>query len=289
MKRIYVKCLLCAADAPKLVKRVKSLYSDDLFNLVKCSNCGLMYINPWEDWTEKEKRLKLRKDDRGFEEAEISEADTYRSIIKELSKYKDRGKILDIGCAAGGFLRLAKQGGWDVYGVEINKSSARFASKKYQLNIFGGTIQEAAFPDNYFDAVVIINTIEHIHQPVQFMQEIRRILKNGGFFYAMTPNYNNYLVRMAQKFGYLKGVDPIDPTGHPCIYCAGTLKLLLRKCNFKILSLKSGITGQIFTKRNLQEQLSGLFNNKIVRNLIIGLTGCVDGGSTLRAWAVKSK
>ncbi len=283
----YVNCPLCGEDRPHFVRRVKSLYSEDYFNLVRCGECGLMYINPWEDWNRKEGKLKLRKMDLGFKESELKEVTTYDQIWRELEVLKSPGRILDIGCAAGGFLRRASSEGWDLFGVEINQSIAEHASEQYGIRIFGGTIQEAAFPPDYFDVVITINTLEHIHQPVPFVQEIYRILKPGGVFYVMTPNYNNHIVRIAQKFGFLQGVDPIDPTGHPCLYSDFTLKLLLTKVGFKLVSLHSGMTGNILIKHDFGGKLSGLWTKRLFRSCFSFMSEIIRGGSTLRSWAVK--
>ncbi|MFH1038934.1 MAG: class I SAM-dependent methyltransferase [PVC group bacterium] len=287
MKTQYVRCPLCDADQPHPVRQVKSLYSDDLFTVVKCRACGMLYINPWEDWTEKEARLKEWEDIPGFERAAAGETGTYRQVLGELERHCPPGRLLDVGCGTGGFLRLAREAGWEGEGVEINRSVGRYAAEKHGLRIFPGTLQEAAFPGDFFDAVMTINTLEHIHQPLPFMREAARVLKPEGYFYAMTPNYNNRLTRFIQKVGLRRQADPIDPTGHPCLFTAATLKKLLSRCGFSLVSLKSGITGEALFKGNLKAPVSRALSSAAARRLVFLLTEPFGGGSTLRAWAKK--
>ena len=100
----------------------------------------------------------------------------------------------------------------------------------------------------------------------------------------MTPNYNNFLVRFAQRFGALADVDPIDPTGHPCIYSPETLAGLLEKCGFKVIKLRAGMTGRVFAKRGILGKLPG----QVLGNLLGAVTNLTGGGSVLRAVAVKA-
>ena len=62
-------------------------------------------------------------------------------------------KFLDIGCATGMLLNYVKNAGWHTKGVELCKQSVEYARKKFKLDVFNGTIEEANFPANYFDVI----------------------------------------------------------------------------------------------------------------------------------------
>lgn len=57
-------------------------------------------------------------------------------------------------------------------------------------------IRPFPFPDGYFEAIICLATIEHIHHTVHFMKEITRILSNEGCLYLSAPNYSGltYLI-----------------------------------------------------------------------------------------------
>lgn len=105
------------------------------------------------------------------------------------SESRERGPFLDVGCATGsliGFLKNEK--GWQVNGVELCRPSAEYGRKKHGVDIFAGTLEDAAFPDNHFSVIHCSHLIEHLNQPSQYLNEVFRILMPGGRFICVTPN-----------------------------------------------------------------------------------------------------
>ena len=81
---------------------------------------------------------------------------TFSQGIKLVETYApNKGKILDVGCAAGFFLNVAKHNGWETYGVEPSRWMSDWGNQRFNLNIKNGTLREAAFPDNFFDVVTM--------------------------------------------------------------------------------------------------------------------------------------
>ncbi len=96
------------------------------------------------------------------------------------------GKILDVGCSTGNFLAHCSK---DSEGIDYDKAQlmvARYRGlkvKKCDLNT-----ERFPFKDNTFDAVNAMSVIEHLKDSRNCMSEIRRVLKKGGKFVAITPN-----------------------------------------------------------------------------------------------------
>lgn len=103
----------------------------------------------------------------------------------------DNGRLLDIGSGNGSFLAKMKKLGWDVTGVEPDKEAVSVSLEKYGLNVFQGTLDEAKFPDDYFNAITLNHVIEHVLDPVGLLKECRRVLKPGGELIVVTPNINS--------------------------------------------------------------------------------------------------
>lgn len=240
-----VSCNLCGSKKFRVVYEGKS----DLANvssgysvtssemgtdesIVKCFNCGLIYKNPrFPDST-------LLRDyaqmiDEKYLEEESGRRISARQILKELKKLKKCGKLLDIGCAVGFLLDEAKKDGWKIYGVELSRWAASFAIKKFGIEIFEGDLKEANFPDKFFDAVVLKDTIEHIINPQEMLAEIRRILKNDGVLCVNTPDINSLISKLLRaKWWGIK-------QAHLYYFTKKTLYRLLDTAGFKPIKCKS--------------------------------------------------
>lgn len=97
------------------------------------------------------------------------------------------GRLLDVGCGNGRFLRTMQTLGWDVSGVEFSDDGIRVC-RKANLPVHHGDLQSADFPDAHFDVITVRHVIEHIPEPQSFARELSRILKPGGQLLMETPN-----------------------------------------------------------------------------------------------------
>jgi len=96
---------------------------------------------------------------------------------------------LDIGSSTGFFLDEARKYDWDVYGVEPSGWATAYAKDKLGITqVCLGLVKDAHYPDNFFDAVTMIDTIEHLADPKEVLVEIRRILKPDGMLCVNTPD-----------------------------------------------------------------------------------------------------
>ncbi len=100
------------------------------------------------------------------------------------------GRVLDAGCGGGGFAKAIKHYRPDlrVYGLDIAESAINFAKKDPQGVKFSvGDLYELPFNDEYFDAVVVEDVLEHLEAPEKVLREASRVLKRAGLFHAFVP------------------------------------------------------------------------------------------------------
>lgn len=112
----------------------------------------------------------------------------YLEFIKSLGY--SSGKILDIGCAYGFFLKICEKGSWETWGIDISEH-AIWEAKKYcnaKLEVLDVNTEKLPYPDNFFDVVTMFDVIEHVHTPENCIKEIYRVLKPNGLLYMITPN-----------------------------------------------------------------------------------------------------
>lgn len=109
-----------------------------------------------------------------------------------------KGKVvLDIASGEGYGSFLLSQVADYVCGVDIDSQSVQFAKEKYsqgRLTFQAGSCEQIPFSDHYFDVIVSFETIEHIgkQQQVQFLKEIRRVLKPEGLLIMSSPEKEVY-------------------------------------------------------------------------------------------------
>lgn len=184
-------------------------------------------------------------------------------------KFRQAGKMLDIGCGSGKFIYKMREKGWDVFGVEISKNAADLGRMAANLNIFSGELTHANFPDEYFDYIRLNHSFEHINNPHETLAEIRRILKKDGKLMIGVPNINSLNALIFKQYWYYLGA-PV----HTFNYSNKTLPLLLEKHGFKNIHVNynsnyGGLLGsiQIYLNRNSKKITDDglLFNSKLMR------------------------
>lgn len=102
-----------------------------------------------------------------------------------------QGMLLEIGCGSGDMLKFMQELGWQVQGVDFDYKAVQNARSKGLL-VSCGALNDQRHPDNHFDAVTMSHVIEHVHDPVELIEEIYRILKPGGRAVIVTPNSDSW-------------------------------------------------------------------------------------------------
>jgi 2-polyprenyl-3-methyl-5-hydroxy-6-metoxy-1,4-benzoquinol methylase len=98
------------------------------------------------------------------------------------------GCLLDVGCGDGQFLHQMAKEGWQGTGIDFDGAAIETGRKKYGLNLGVGDFQTADFDIDDFDAVTMSHVIEHVPDPVAFLDKCRRVLRPGGRLVLSTPN-----------------------------------------------------------------------------------------------------
>lgn len=98
------------------------------------------------------------------------------------------GRLLDVGCGAGYFLDAARLAGWQVAGVELSPPAAETARTGLGLDVFTGSLHQAAFPASAFDLVTMFEVLEHMRDPGAALAEANRVLCRDGLLVIEVPN-----------------------------------------------------------------------------------------------------
>jgi SAM-dependent methyltransferase len=121
-----------------------------------------------------------------------------------VKKYKETGRIMDIGQGTGEFLHFFSKKGWETIGIEPNAAAREFAEKNYQLQVFDEQKINQLEADQ-FDIITLWHVLEHVPDLSNRMAQIRRLLNSTGYLIAAVPNLDSH---DAKKYGaYWAGLD----------------------------------------------------------------------------------
>jgi SAM-dependent methyltransferase len=141
-----------------------------------------------------------------------------------------RGRVVDVGCGSGHFLRALGPDLWERYGVETGSVAAEAAASWLgRERVIAGDLTGAAFPESAFDLMTFWSSLEHSTKPRATLLEARRILRNGGSVVVQVPNAASY---QAAVFG--GDWFAIDAPRHRYHFTPARLQQLLRDTGFEV-------------------------------------------------------
>lgn len=117
--------------------------------------------------------------------------------LKLINSFENSEKtILDIGAGTGDFLKVCKEGGWQVFGVEPNREAReRAASKTIQLEK-----ELDFFEGQQFDVITLWHVLEHVVDLPSYIRMLEKLLKENGTLVIAVPNYKSYDAKHYKEF-----------------------------------------------------------------------------------------
>ena len=208
-----------------------SQFTDARFGLLRCVQCDLV-VNEvvWESAANE----KLN---------EVSFGDNYVPVrsfwVRMFENLNNRrtisclhcaadvtcGRLLEIGVGSGSFLTYAKAHGYSPCGCDLSAAICRRVEQSTGLSMHCGLLE--SMPDNQlFDVVVMNHVLEHVSDPVAFLNAVRVRLKPGGVLHLAVPNVGAWEAM-------LPGWNSYEPY-HLLYFTQKTLRLVAEKSGFKI-------------------------------------------------------
>jgi len=218
-----IACPVCGEDDAKLLGyRGGDAHQRGLglrTAIVRCLRCTHQYPNPMpfpivglsELYGEAEEY---------FQRHDLDRKKMYgKVVVSELERRSGgKGKLLDIGCGRGELLWAARESGWEFEGLDTSDDFLAFGKKEFGIEGTPGTLEDAGFPSESFDAVIMGGVIEHIYDPSTTLREIFRILRPNGWFFFDAPNEDGLYMVMGNAYMKTLGRDwvvTLAPTFSP--------------------------------------------------------------------------
>ena len=145
-------------------------------------------------------------------------------------------RVLDVGCGAGEFTRIAADAGAAAIGIDVaqgavDRARAHFPELDFRLVELD---EPLPFEDCSFEIVWGGEVIEHVADTARWLSEVRRVLVPSGRLLLSTPSHG----RLRLLLGGIEAFSP--PTGdHLHLYCAASLERLLREFGFGQIAVRT--------------------------------------------------
>jgi 2-polyprenyl-3-methyl-5-hydroxy-6-metoxy-1,4-benzoquinol methylase len=238
------KCLLCGEVGLAFVNKIRD---DDTRYAARCNHCGHVQVAPLPTVEEDEEFYKkdnmLKNVFKGIKSLQTEEKLMYRMelFVREqadnLEKYlppkseQENIRIIDIGTGFGWLPQFMRAKGYQMDGVEINDEKRELCKQRCGIEIFGWNFlkdePEVMEKAGYYDALCIMQTLEHISDPVLFLKRASILLKPRGMLIIDVPNFNDYYREYQKEYN-----DWSFLRGHVNYFTPETLSRVMERCSF---------------------------------------------------------
>ena len=152
-------------------------------------------------------------------------------MLSRLEPYRNSGRLLDVGCGRGTVALAARRAGWDVYATEISASCVVELRPLFGERLHHGSLLDAPFAPESFDAVLMIEVLEHLADPGGYLTASLRLLRPGGCLLLTTPNFRGLSGRLRRDAWRVVADE------HLTYFDEATLGRLLRSSGFTLVRI----------------------------------------------------
>ncbi len=217
MEKKFGRCLCGSYEST-------SLFSGRNFEVVRCTKCGLCRTVPAPELHRKAGAAKELK--RNIQR-EILWRKFAKQILNEVTAFKKKGVLLDVGCAEGILVDEANKQGFDAIGVEIDASRVRYAHKFVTNKVINENFEDFN-PERKFDVITMNHVIEHLKNPKSFLARAVRMLEDDGILVIGAPNIDGAMRTVLGSRWY-----PYSPEEHFWHFSPKTLINLMKESGFR--------------------------------------------------------
>ena len=200
MKEVNNPCCVCGQN--NSVVLFETLFERWKYNrqfiMRKCCGCGFLFNSPCLPQEELKEHYNddyyifKRKD----VESIIRVIPIYLRTLRLIENDVKEKNVLDVGSSKGYFPALLKRLGWEAEGIEISENSARFAMERFGVNTFIDSIDKYRMKGSQeFSVITAIDVLEHIPDPIDFIDDLVGICKKGNYIIIDTPNGMAYHIQ----------------------------------------------------------------------------------------------
>lgn len=117
----------------------------------------------------------------------LGDAPHWKEMLRVIKGMKGNGKLLDIGCAYGFFVKITSSY-FESYGIDISSFAVKKSKEFCGANTLMASATNLPFKKSSFDIITVIDTLEHIIETDECIRDIARALKIDGVLFLQLPN-----------------------------------------------------------------------------------------------------
>ncbi len=250
------RCVVCGGEAlDPVVQKGGQQYCE-------CAACGHIFVDPLpglEQQAEFYRRQYAQGQYRSYLDARPLKLRTFERRLEAIVSVLPRpGKVLDVGCASGAFVEVARRHGIEAWGAEAVAAAVEAAPDDVRRFLLVKDVERESV-DGQYDLVTFFDVIEHMRDPRVFIESVHRMLLPGGAIALTCPDRGHYLrTLMGARWPHYQ------PFQHFHLFGRSDLRRFLEAAGFDIVA--EGPVGKVLTYDYLSQQLQA--NNPLLSRLL---------------------
>jgi SAM-dependent methyltransferase len=207
------------------------------FSVVRCQDCGLCYTNPRptrgsigqfyprDYWAVRAPSPTERTQPRFHRPTHWWRRQRERQALP----WHGQRRLLDFGCGGGVFLQRMHRQGWHVTGIDSSLDAARRVRTELGLRALAGSLPHANLDPESFDVITMWQSLEHVHDPREVVQQAFFLLAPGGKLLVSAPNIESLGFQWFGRNWY-----GLDLPRHLTHFSPRTLTWMLERAGFHV-------------------------------------------------------
>ncbi|WP_144400099.1 class I SAM-dependent methyltransferase [Geobacter pickeringii] len=196
-------CPYCRTKSSKYfsVTDLNQQLSPHSFDYYRCPSCRLIFLSPIPDDLSQYYTAAYPAYQMPTKEELKDKAEQEKYKLEILRRYAQGGRLLEVGPAYGGFAYLAKQAGFDVETIEMDRRCCEFLENVVGVKTLNCTdISEALLKVESYDVIALWHVVEHLSDPWEVLEALARKLRPGGVLIIANPSPDALQFKLFGRF-----------------------------------------------------------------------------------------
>ncbi len=152
-----------------------------------------------------------------------------RQRVERIGRVKRGGKLLDVGCGRGQFVRSAQEAGFEASGIDVSQRAIAYARDRFGVEAQVLDLHDLARSGKTFDVVTMWHVLEHFVDPFDVLRTVRTMLAPDGLCVVEVPNLHS-LKFVLSKTKWEGGNHPLY---HRTFFTSATLRRAFADAGFR--------------------------------------------------------